>query len=88
MQHSMWRRLLVVVAASVLVAAACTTDQGGADKEVSVIGTWADAEQEAFLAMVQPWEADTGNTVKYTGTRDLKYPFCSANAALCCDCSA
>ncbi|HSL98407.1 MAG TPA: extracellular solute-binding protein, partial [Candidatus Deferrimicrobiaceae bacterium] len=71
MQQSMWRRLLVFAAAFVLVAAACTTDQGGTDKEVSVIGTWADAEQEAFLAMVQPWEADTGNTVKYTGTRDL-----------------
>jgi alpha-glucoside transport system substrate-binding protein len=64
--------VLVVVAASVLVAAACTTtDQGGADKEVKVIGTWADAEQEAFLAMVKPWEESTGNTVKYTGTRDL-----------------
>jgi len=71
-EHAMWRRGLVVVAASVLVAAACTTtDQGGADKEVKVIGTWADAEQEAFLAMVKPWEESTGNTVKYTGTRDL-----------------
>ena len=38
---------------------------------VTVIGTWGGAEQEAFLAMVKPWEEQTGATVKYTGTRDL-----------------
>jgi alpha-glucoside transport system substrate-binding protein len=43
----------------------------GGSGEVSVIGTWGGAEQESFLAMVKPWEDDTGNTVKYTGTRDL-----------------
>jgi alpha-glucoside transport system substrate-binding protein len=68
----MWRRVLVVVAASVLVAAACTTtDQGGADKEVSFVGSWGGSEQDSFLAMVAPWEASTGNTVKYTGSRGL-----------------
>jgi alpha-glucoside transport system substrate-binding protein len=43
---------------------------GGAG-EVTVIGTWGGAEQEAFLAMVKPWEDQTGFKVKFTGTRDL-----------------
>ena len=38
---------------------------------VTVIGTWGGDEQKAFKAMVKPWETQTGNTVKYTGTRDL-----------------
>jgi len=71
-EHAMWRRVLVVVAASVLVAAACTTtDQSGADKEVTFVGSWGGSEQDSFLAMVAPWEASTGNTVKYTGSRGL-----------------
>ncbi len=42
-----------------------------AGQTVSVIGTWGGTEQDAFLAMVKPWEQLTGATVKYTGTRDL-----------------
>jgi alpha-glucoside transport system substrate-binding protein len=42
-----------------------------AGQSVTVIGTWGGAEQDAFLAMVKPWETQTGATVKYTGTRDL-----------------
>ncbi|MFP5342251.1 MAG: ABC transporter substrate-binding protein [Candidatus Limnocylindria bacterium] len=38
---------------------------------VSVIGTWGGAEQDAFLAMVKPFEDSTGIKVEYTGTRDL-----------------
>jgi alpha-glucoside transport system substrate-binding protein len=47
---------------------------GGEDltgQEVTVIGTWGGTEQDAFLAMVKPWEDSTGAKVKYTGTRDL-----------------
>jgi len=48
------------------------TDAGGQiGGSVSVIGTWGGAEQDAFLAMVAPFEAETGITVEYTGTRDL-----------------
>jgi alpha-glucoside transport system substrate-binding protein len=43
----------------------------GGGKTVSVIGTWGGDEQKAFLAMVAPWEQQTGNKVNYTGTRDL-----------------
>jgi alpha-glucoside transport system substrate-binding protein len=38
---------------------------------VSVIGTWTGAEQDSFMAMVAPWEAQTGAKVQYTGTRDI-----------------
>jgi alpha-glucoside transport system substrate-binding protein len=36
-----------------------------------VLGTWGGAEQESFLAMVRPFEQQTGITVQYEGTRDL-----------------
>jgi alpha-glucoside transport system substrate-binding protein len=42
-----------------------------AGQSVTVIGTWGGSEQDAFMAMVKPWEDQTGATVKYTGTRDL-----------------
>jgi alpha-glucoside transport system substrate-binding protein len=64
-----WRASLVLAAVS-LVGAGCASNQG-AGKSVTVIGTWGGDEQKAFLAMVKPWETQTGNTVKYTGTRDL-----------------
>ncbi len=38
---------------------------------VSVIGTWTGTEQESFMAMVKPWEDQTGAKVQYTGTRDI-----------------
>ena len=46
-----------------------TTDLHG--KTVTVIGTWTDAEQDSFLAMVKPWEDSTGAKVKYQGTRAI-----------------
>lgn len=38
---------------------------------VSVIAVWGGDEQESFMAMVEPWEEETGATVEYEGTRDL-----------------
>ena len=38
---------------------------------VTVIGTWTDKEQTAFLSMIKPWEDQTGATVKYQGTRAI-----------------
>jgi alpha-glucoside transport system substrate-binding protein len=60
-------------------AAATTGTESAAPSEgggqiggsVSVIGTWGGAEQDAFLAMVKPFEDETGIKVEYTGTRDL-----------------
>jgi alpha-glucoside transport system substrate-binding protein len=68
-QRFRWFLPLVVVA---LVMAACGTSTSSGDaKTVTVIGTWTDAEQDAFLAMVKPWETETGNKVKYQGTRSI-----------------
>src|SRR6266542_1742200 len=64
-----WRASLVLASLS-LVGAGCSSNQGGG-KSVTVIGTWGGDEQKAFLAMVKPWEDQTGNKVKYTATRDL-----------------
>ncbi|MEO8251648.1 MAG: hypothetical protein ABI578_04140 [Chloroflexota bacterium] len=63
-----WFIPLVVTA---LVLAACGTSTTGNAKQVTVIGTWTGAEQDAFLAMVKPWETETGNSVKYQGTRSI-----------------
>ena len=67
-----WRRAAAVVGAALLVVAACSGPSGsGAGGSVTVIGTWGGDEEAAFKQMVAPWEQQTGNTVKYTGTRDL-----------------
>jgi alpha-glucoside transport system substrate-binding protein len=52
-------------------AAASAATGSLAGQSVTVIGTWGGTEQDAFMAMVKPWEDQTGATVKYTGTRDL-----------------
>ena len=74
-------RTVAGLAAAMLVLVAC----GGGDAEpetevptgdlsgsVSVVGSWSGAEQDSFLAMVAPWEEETGVTVEYTGSRDLQ----------------
>jgi alpha-glucoside transport system substrate-binding protein len=54
------------------LAAACNaTPQGVVGGTVRVVGSWSGTEQDAFLAMVRPFEQQTGVTVNYTGTRDL-----------------
>lgn len=57
-----------------LGAAACADgddDGAGEGGTVTVIGTWGGDEEEAFRAMVAPFEAETGIRVEYTGTRDI-----------------
>lgn len=75
--------LFAALMAMLLVLASCQSSaspsgsqapgesQAPSGQQVTVIGTWTDAEQESFLAMVAPWEAETGNTVKYQGTRAI-----------------
>jgi alpha-glucoside transport system substrate-binding protein len=71
----LWMRRLAPLAVIALAAAACSStpkDDGNiSGKTVNVIGTWGGDEQAAFLAMVKPWEDQTGAKVKYTGTRDI-----------------
>jgi alpha-glucoside transport system substrate-binding protein len=70
-----WLRRLAPLAA-LLAVAGCSSSTGDDSsslngKTVNVIGTWGGDEQAAFLAMVKPWEDQTGAKVKYTGTRDI-----------------
>lgn len=38
---------------------------------VDVLGIWGAEELESFEALVAPWQADTGGTMNFTGTRDI-----------------
>jgi alpha-glucoside transport system substrate-binding protein len=75
--------LLGVIAVLGLVgsAAGCQTGGNESDKEVTVVGSWGGSEQDAFLAMVKPWETRTGNKVKYTGSRGLGAYLTTATAS-------
>jgi len=77
-------RLFAGLVATAMVLAACqsasesptgseqaSSSAAPTGQEVTVIGTWTGDEQDSFLAMVAPWEAETGNTVKYQGTRAI-----------------
>ena len=68
-----WRGVAAVLGATAIVVTACSSGgtSSGSGKSVTVIGAWGGDEEKAFHAMVKPWETQTGNTVKYTGTRDL-----------------
>src|SRR5438067_11346728 len=82
--RSRWRFINPLVSLGVVLAA-CSggnnaasqpAGSGGAGGSLSgatvtVIGTWTDKEQDAFLAMVKPWENQTGAKVKYQGTRSI-----------------
>ena len=80
--RSRWRFITPLVALGVILAAcsggnnagSAPAGSGGGDLHgatVTVIGTWTDVEQKNFLAMVKPWEDQTGATVKYQGTRSI-----------------
>jgi len=60
--------LLLVALAAVGCSASSDPHIGGT---VTVVGSWSGAEEASFLAMVQPFEQQTGVSVQYTGTRDL-----------------
>lgn len=60
--------LAVLVLAVSLPAAAAPQPLGGT---VRVLAVWGGSERESFLAMVKPFEEQTGVKVEYEGTRDL-----------------
>jgi alpha-glucoside transport system substrate-binding protein len=63
---------VIVLAVVAMLAGACNTaPTGQIGGTVKVIGSWSGTEQEAFMAMVRPYEQQYGVTVQYTGTRDL-----------------
>ena len=65
-------RAILLSAVFVVASSACSASSdphiGGS---VTVVGSWSGAEEDAFLAMVRPFEQQTGVSVNYTGTRDL-----------------
>ena len=68
-----WSRafLLPALILGILAAACQSTADPHIGGTVRVVGSWSGAEQDAFLAMVRPFEQATGVSVDYTGTRDL-----------------
>jgi alpha-glucoside transport system substrate-binding protein len=78
MKSSRRARPLAALIAAVFVVAACqpaanppSGSGGQIGGTVSVLATWGGAEQDSFLAMVKPFEDQTGVKVQYEGTRDL-----------------
>ena len=79
-EKSVWKMALLGLIAGVFLAAcsqpaaeapatpAAPEKLGGV---VSVLATWGGDEQESFLAMVKPFEDETGVKVEYESTRDL-----------------
>jgi alpha-glucoside transport system substrate-binding protein len=57
--------------AAATAAAQAAATQAKIGGTVSVLATWGGSEQESFLAMVKPFEEQTGIKVEYEGTRDL-----------------
>jgi alpha-glucoside transport system substrate-binding protein len=69
--HRHFRQLVVLAALLAVVGGCSTTPAGPIGGTVNVLGSWDGAEEQAFLAMVRPFEQESGVTVRYTGSRDL-----------------
>ena len=65
----MSKKLIFFLVSILLAGLFCTAAFAG--KTVTVLGTWGGAERDAFMKMVEPFEAATGIKVEFTGTRDL-----------------
>ncbi|MDD5037942.1 MAG: ABC transporter substrate-binding protein [Dehalococcoidales bacterium] len=59
--------VVALIAVMAILFPACAKEVG----MVEVLGVWGADELASFEAMVAPWEEDTGNTMEFTGTRDL-----------------
>ena len=60
---------LVTAFALIVAVAGCQAPPSGPiGGTVTVVGSWSGAEEQAFLAMVNPFERDSGITVEYKGT--------------------
>ncbi len=65
----MSKKLILFLVSVLLAGLFCTAAFAG--KTVTVLGIWGGAERDAFMKMVEPFEAATGIKVEFTGTRDL-----------------
>jgi alpha-glucoside transport system substrate-binding protein len=73
-------RLVAPFVVTMLVLASCTGDDDGSPGDggdgalggtVSILAVYADAEQDNFMAMIQPWADENGVEIQYTSTRDI-----------------
>ena len=67
----MKRLLVTLLAVGILVAMLFALPSCAKKPTVEVLGVWGAGELASFQAMVAPWEEQTGNTMAFTGTRDL-----------------
>jgi ABC-type glycerol-3-phosphate transport system substrate-binding protein len=52
-------------------ATAAPEDDSNLGGEINILAVWADAEEDAFMQVIQPWVERTGVTVNYESTRDI-----------------
>lgn len=65
----MGKKVIFLLILALLTEAFCTAAFAG--KTITVLGIWVGAERDAFMKMLEPFEAATGIRVEFTGTRDL-----------------
>jgi len=65
----MCKKIIFVFILGSLLGGLCIA--GFAQRTVSVLGVWGGAERDAFMKMLEPFEAAAGIKVEFTGTRDL-----------------
>jgi alpha-glucoside transport system substrate-binding protein len=69
--RSLWfKRSLILSLGAVFTAVACGTGSTQSAGTVKVIAVWSGAEQASFLAVVKPFEDQTGIKVQYEASRD------------------
>ena len=66
----MGKKVVFLFFLALLTGVFCTAAFAG--KTVTILGTWGGAERDAFMKMLEPFEAATGIKVEFTGTRDLR----------------
>ena len=70
MRSKWFRRSLVLSMGAVLTAVACGTGSSQNAGTVHVIAVWSGQEQANFMAVLKPFEDQTGIKVSYESTRD------------------
>ena len=69
--RSLWfKRSLILSLVAIFTAVACGTGSTQSAGSVKVIAVWSGAEQASFLAVVKPFEDQTGIKVQYEASRD------------------
>ena len=70
MRASSFKALVVLPIMAILVAVACGTGSSSNKGTVHVIAVWAGQEQANFMAVLKPFEDQTGIKVSYEASRD------------------